>query len=43
LDVRREVRGGLAQIGAEVVEVAFRRGIGAEFVVTDRKWAGLYG
>ena len=32
LDVRREGRGGLAELEAEVVEVAFRRRMGAEFV-----------
>ena len=32
LDVRRQGRGGLAQFEAEVVEVIFRRRMGAEFV-----------
>ena len=32
LDVRREGRGGLAEFEAEVVEVAFGRRMGAEFV-----------
>jgi len=31
LEVRREGRDGLAEFEAEVVEVAFRRGMGAEF------------
>ena len=38
-DVRRERRGGLAELEAEVVEVAFRRGMGAEFV-DDRSEIG---
>jgi hypothetical protein len=32
LDVGRESRGGLAELEAEVVEIAFRRRMGTEFV-----------
>jgi len=39
LDVRREGHGGLAELEAEVVEVAFRRRMGAEFV-DDRSEIG---
>jgi len=39
LDVRREGCGGLAQLEAEVVEIAFRRRMGAEFV-DDRSEVG---
>jgi hypothetical protein len=39
LGVRREGRDGLAELEADVVEVAFRRGMGAEFV-DDRSEIG---
>jgi len=39
LDVRREGRRGLAEFEAEIVEIAFRRRMGAEFV-EDRSEIG---